>query len=131
MKRSGILNPQLAQVIASMGHTETLCIADSGLPIPPEVLRIDLALTAGVPGFLQTLEAVLRELQVERAVVAQELLDQNPALYAEIRRRVGDTPVDAVPHEEFKRLVRSARAVVRTGEQTPYANVLLQSGVTF
>ncbi len=63
MKRSGILNPQLAQVVASMGHTELLCIADSGLPIPPEVLRIDLALAAGVPGFLQTLDAVLSELQ--------------------------------------------------------------------
>ncbi len=63
MKRSGILNPQLAQVVASMGHTELLCIADSGLPIPPEVLRIDLALAAGAPGFLQTLDAVLNELQ--------------------------------------------------------------------
>jgi len=131
MKRSGILNPALLHVIASMGHTDTLCIADSGLPVPADVPRIDLALVAGVPGFLQTVEAVLGELQVERVVVASELPARSPRIYEGVKRLVGALPVETVPHEEFKRLLPRVRAVVRTGEQTPYANIILQSGVAF
>jgi D-ribose pyranase len=39
--------------------------------------------------------------------------------------------VTAIPHEEFKARTAAARAVVRTGEFTPYANVILIAGVTF
>ena len=33
MKKSGILNQPISAVIAGMGHTDTLVIADAGLPI--------------------------------------------------------------------------------------------------
>ena len=36
-----------------------------------------------------------------------------------------------VSHEEFKRRSATARAVVRTGECTPYANIMLIAGVAF
>jgi len=36
-----------------------------------------------------------------------------------------------VSHDELKRLSHRARAVVRTGECTPYANLMLVAGVTF
>jgi len=39
--------------------------------------------------------------------------------------------VELVSHEELKRLSQKAAAVVRTGEFTPYANVILYSGVVF
>ena len=131
MKKSGILHPDLSQVIASMGHTDRLAIADAGLPIPDDVPRIDLALVAGVPGFLQTVQAVLGELQVERAVIAEEMRARSPAVLDGVQRLLGKVPIDRVSHEEFKRLLHEVRAVVRTGEQTPYANIILQSGVTF
>jgi len=131
MKKSGILNPDLMQVIASMGHTDRLAIADAGLPIPDDVPRIDLALVAGVPPFLKTLEAVLGELQVERAVIAEEMRARSPIIDEGVQRLLGKTPIDRVSHEEFKQLLHGVRAVVRTGEQTPYANIILQSGVTF
>lgn len=131
MKKSGILNPDLLSVIGKMGHTDRLVIADSGLPIPPGVRRIDLALVAGVPTFLQALEAVLAELQVEAAVVAEEMAARSPQVYSATQRLLGAIRLDRVPHESFKALLPGVRAVVRTGEQTPYANVILQSGVTF
>lgn len=131
MKKGGILNPQLLLVIASMGHTDTLVIADSGLPIPADVLRIDLTLVAGVPPFLQTLEAVLKELQVEGAVVADEMIRRSPDLYRAVRRVLDGIPLETIAHDVLKSMLPRARAVIRTGEQTPYANIILRSGVVF
>lgn len=128
---SGLLNGRLTAVLTELGHTDTLVIADAGLPIPPGVERIDLALVPSVRGFLQTLEAVLAELAVESAIMAAEMADRSPELSRNARRLLGDRPVRVVAHEDFKRLTTSARAVVRTGECTPYANVLLVAGVPF
>lgn len=131
MKKSGMLNAELLRVIASMGHTDLLAIADSGLPIPPPVPRIDLALTAGVPSFMQALYAVLAELQVEAATIAQEMRQRSPGLYQAVQQALGTIPMTHVSHEQFKTMLPRVRAVVRTGEQTPYANIIVQSGVTF
>jgi D-ribose pyranase len=138
MKRGGILHPGLSRVIASLGHGDTLVIADAGLPIPAGVERVDLGFAPGKPGFLEVLEAVLGEMEVERAVVAAELATAAPAAFAERLRqrlaalpRVGAQGPEVVPHAELKRRSAAARAVVRTGEFTPYANVILASGVVF
>lgn len=131
MKKGGILNAELVRVIALMGHTDLLAIADSGLPIPPAVPRIDLALVAGVPSFMQGLVAVLAELQVESATVAEEMRQRSPALYHAARQALGTIPLTHISHDQLKALLLRVRAVVRTGEQTPYANILLHSGVTF
>ncbi len=134
MKKIGILNSGISRVIADMGHLDQLVIADAGLPIPMETEKIDLALTEGVPTLLQTLQAVLTELQVEEVIVAEEFQTATPAskaMFEEIKRIIGDIPVNFVTHEDFKDLLPSSRAVVRTGEFTPYANIILISGVTF
>ena len=131
MKKQGILNPPLSRVIAELGHTDALVIADAGLPIPADVERIDLALTGGIPSFMDVLNAVLGEMQVERAVIAQEMPTKSPQLYSQIGTTVKNCPIGEVPHEEFKRLTAQARAIVRTGEFTPYANIILYSGVVF
>ena len=131
MKKTGLLNQPLSEVIAGLGHTDTLVVADAGLPIPAETRRIDLALTKGVPAFLDTLGAVLGEMQVERAIVAEEMLDVSPGIYDAIVDLLGDVPIETVTHLVFKEQTRSARAVVRTGEFTPYANVILVAGVVF
>ncbi len=131
MKKSKLLNQSLSAVIAGMGHMDELVIADAGLPIPMTTRRIDLALTQDVPRFHDTLRIILTELQVERAIVAQEMLDVSPQLYEAIEDLFGEIPIDKVPHEEFKRRTQSAVAVVRTGEFTPYANIILVAGVVF
>ncbi len=131
MKKTGILNQPISSVIAGLGHMDTLVIADAGLPIPPETRRIDLALTEGIPTFLDTLRVVLTEMQVEQAVVAEEMLEVSPKVYEAVKELLGDVPIEAVTHLIFKEQTRSARAVVRTGEFTPYANVILVAGVVF
>ena len=131
MKKIGTINQPISSVIAGLGHTDTLVIADAGLPIPAETLRIDLALTKNIPTFLDTLRAVLAEMQVERAIVAEEMLDVSPQVYEAIKEMLGDVPIETVTHLIFKERTRSARAVIRTGEFTPYANVILAAGVVF
>jgi D-ribose pyranase len=42
-----------------------------------------------------------------------------------------DVPLTTVSHDIFKHRCRTARAIVRTGEFTPYANVMLFAGVVF
>ena len=131
MKLGGVLNYQLSMVIAEMGHTDSLVVADAGLPVPLEVDRIDLAVSPGVPSFLQVLEAVATELRVDEIVVASESFEANPAALQAIERCFPGVPIHSTPHDEFKQLTLDARAIVRTGECTPYANVILRSGVIF
>ncbi|HET9659646.1 MAG TPA: D-ribose pyranase [Thermomicrobiales bacterium] len=131
MKLGGVLNHRLSMVIAEMGHTDGLTIADAGLPVPLAVERIDLAVSPGVPSFAQVLEAVAKELRVEEIMIGREAFDRNPELLRTIERCFPNVPVASIPHEEFKALTRDTRAVVRTGECTPYANCILRSGVTF
>lgn len=131
MKKIGTINQPLSAVIAGMGHGDMLVIADCGLPIPAEVPRIDLALTAGIPGFLQTLAVIQEELQVESAVIATEMTQNSPGLYTKLMPMLAGIEVAEINHEQFKELTQRAVAVVRTGECTPYANIILKSGVVF
>jgi D-ribose pyranase len=131
VKKTGVLNQPISSIIAGLGHMDTLVIADAGLPIPPETQRIDLALSEGIPGFLDTLRVVLTEMQVEGAIVAEEMLQTSPDIYEAIKELLGDVPIEIETHLIFKEQTRSARAVIRTGEFTPYANIILVAGVVF
>jgi D-ribose pyranase len=131
MKKTGVINAPISTVIAELGHLDTLTIADAGLPVPKEVRRIDIALMKGIPGFIDTLRVVLAEMQVEKVIVADEMKKISPDILAHIQEILGDIPVDFVPHQLFKELTRSSRAIIRTGEFTPYANIILVSGVVF
>lgn len=134
MKKIGTLNSRLSLAIAEMGHMDTLAIADAGLPIPNETDRIDLALMRGVPGFLQTMETVLEELEVEEVFLAEEIKTASSSstrLYDQLKDIFKDVPITFISHETFKQKLSACRAVVRTGECTPYANIILSSGVKF
>lgn len=131
MKKTGVINAPISTVIAELGHRDTLTIADAGLPIPKEVHRIDLALAKGIPGFIDTLRVILSEMQVEEVIVADEMKQISPSILTDVQKLISDIPVDFVPHQRFKELTKSSRAIIRTGEFTPYANILLVSGVVF
>jgi D-ribose pyranase len=131
MKKTTLLQSDLSYIIATLGHLDTLVIADAGLPIPGGTVRIDLALTQGVPGAAQTLKVVLEEMEVERVILAEEVKDRNPGFLADVQELLPGIPVEFVTHSEFKTRTADARAVVRTGEFAPYANVILVSGVVF
>jgi len=131
MKQIGLLNQPLSHLIAGMGHLDELCIADAGLPIPSGVARVDLAIVRNLPPFLDVVRAILAELRIEGAVIAEEMSQRSPDTEKALRAILGDTNVQAIPHEAFKARTRQSVAVVRTGEFTPYANVILIAGVVF
>ena len=132
MKRNGILNSEISRVLSYMGHTDRIAIGDCGLPIPDEVERIDLALTFGEPRFLHVLELVLQDMKVEKIVLAEEIKEQNPDVLHGIEQLfAGSVEVEFVSHTALKAATRDCKAVIRTGETTPYANIILQSGCIF
>jgi D-ribose pyranase len=132
MKKTMLLHAELSRVIAAMGHRDVLVIGDAGLPIPPGVSVVDLALRPGVPGFLETLEAVLSELHVEEAVIDDELESVSPAMHRDFHAAwPAGVPLRSVPHASLQAMARDAKAVVRTGECTAYSNVVLFGGVIF
>jgi len=131
MKKSGHLNRDISRVLASMGHTDSSVIADCGLPILHGVECIDVSLRLGDPPFLHVLDTVLADLKVERAVFASESKEHNAAVASRASSMADELQVEFVPHEKLKDLTRHARAVIRTGEATPFANVILYSGVIF
>lgn len=128
MKKQGILNRELAGIFAKMGHTDQLVIADCGLPIPDGVRCIDLSYTLGKPTFLDIVEAVTIDFQVEKAIVATELPKHNEPIHQELDDKFELTYIS---HEELKEVSKQAKVIIRTGEATPYANIVLQSGVIF
>ena len=128
MKKIGIINAPISTVIAHLEHSDMLTVADAGLPFPATTQRIDLALKPGVPGFLETIEAVLTEMFVERAYVSEDILAKSPHIYAGIQKLLGEVQIETLPHLEFKKLTGSSKAIIRTAEFTPFANVILVAG---
>lgn len=139
MKKNRLINSELSYVVAKLGHFDTVVVADAGLPIPSSVQRIDLALCKGVPSFMDTVQALFSEMEVQSVVLAEEFKAASPVLHSEFVAYVAslaasrnrDIPVLYVKHEDFKKGTETSAAVVRTGEFTPYANVILESGVVF
>jgi len=139
MKKGTLLNSEISYVISKMGHTNTLTIGDCGLPVPEGVQRIDLAVIKGLPEFIPVLKAVLNELSVEKIILAEEIKDKSTDILYNILEIINLTEIEEnkkidveyVPHEEFKEKTRSSKAIIRTGEYKPFANIILVSGVTF
>ncbi|OCA85917.1 D-ribose pyranase [Bacillus sp. FJAT-27225] len=131
MKRHGILNSHIAKVLTDLGHTDFIVIADAGLPIPEGVAKIDLALLPGQPSFQEVVDAVSDDMVIEKCVIASEIEAHNPQVNDYLTGKFADIDVERVTHEDFKQLTKNAKAVIRTGEITPYANCILQSGVFF
>ncbi|PSW74229.1 D-ribose pyranase [Photobacterium sp. GB-50] len=139
MKKSTLINSELSYLVATLGHTDEITLCDAGLPIPDHVQRIDLALTHGVPSFLETVRVMLSEMQIEGVIMAEEFAQVSPEHYQvllvelELEQAKTDKKIHIqyVTHEQFKQRTEQSRAIVRTGECTPYANVIFQSGVVF
>ncbi|MBB3126296.1 D-ribose pyranase [Paenibacillus rhizosphaerae] len=131
MKKHGMLNSHIAKVLADLGHTDTIVVADVGLPIPEGVTKIDLALKLGNPSFEEVVSSIAEDMEIEKVIVAAEMKTDNPEAQAYIDHTFADRPIEDVPHEQFKALTRTAKAVIRTGEAKPFANCILQSGVHF
>ena len=135
MKKTGILNSDISRVLSYMGHTDTIAVGDCGLPVPEETERIDLASREGQPSFMDVLETVSADMNIEKIVLAEEIRADNPVVLERILALCEKLPkqcqVEYISHEELKLQLKTCRAVIRTGEATPYSNIILQSGCRF
>ncbi|WP_283573127.1 D-ribose pyranase [Ligilactobacillus aviarius] len=131
MKKTKVINSDMSRVIAQMGRFDKLAIGDAGMPVPAGTEKIDLAVTKGIPSFMDVLNNVLEELEVQRIFLAEEIKTQNPAMLENIKKRLPDIPIVFIPHDEMKKDLSDCKAFIRTGEMTPYSNIMLESGVVF
>ncbi|MDV6378761.1 D-ribose pyranase [Sporosarcina sp. GW1-11] len=129
MKKHGMINREIASVLARMGHTDQLTIADCGLPIPEGVPCIDLSYMLGKPSFTEVLFELLKDFEAEKLYIASAVKTENPTVYHDMKQL--ECPIEEVTHEQLKEMTKRSKVIIRTGEATPYANVILQSGVIF
>jgi D-ribose pyranase len=129
MFNTKILNPDLLSLLARVRHTNALVIADRGFPFWPQIQTVDISLMDDVPTVLQVLEAVRTDFHAVQAYMASEFLQHNSAATGErFARALRGVPVLHEPHVEFKQRVPGAIGLIRTGDTTQYANLILVSG---
>lgn len=128
MLRSGVLNPHILSLLARVRHTNTLVIADRGFPSWPQLETIDLSLTDDVPTVLQVLAAIRGHCVFGRIFMAEEFSANNSSERLDaFTRGLQGVPVIHERHIEFKKRVPHALGLIRTGDTTQYANLILES----
>jgi D-ribose pyranase len=129
MLTTKLVNPHLLSLLGRVRHTNSLVIADRGFPFWTDFEVVDISLVDDVPTVLQVLDAVRATFRPAAAFMAKEFLDQNSS---ETRRSFEEVlqgvPTQYEPHVEFKHRVPKAIGLIRTGDTTQYANVILVSG---
>ena len=128
MLRTGILNPAINSLISRVRHTNTVVIADRGFPFWPRIETVDISLVDDVPRVLDVLRAIRANFVIGRVFMAEEFLAVNGnGERAKLEREISGVPFVFEPHIEFKKRVPDAIGLVRTGDTTPYANMILES----
>lgn len=128
MLKTGILNPKINSLLSRVRHTNTLVIADRGFPFWPTIETVDISLVDDVPTVLAVLRALRPNFQVGKAWMAREFLEHNTGkTRAMFARALDGIKLKHEPHAEFKKRVPSAIGLIRTGDTTQYANIILES----
>ncbi|KRK08302.1 ribose ABC superfamily ATP binding cassette transporter, membrane protein [Lactobacillus pasteurii DSM 23907 = CRBIP 24.76] len=117
--------------MADMGHMDLLGVGDAGTPVPKGTVKIDLAVKKDLPSFIDVLTEVLTELEVQKVYIAEEIKTQNPEQLENIKKVLPNVEIEFITHAELKLRLKDSKAFIRTGEETPYSNVILESGVVF
>ncbi|HPZ74972.1 MAG TPA: D-ribose pyranase [Defluviitoga sp.] len=131
MKKTGIFNSKISAFIASLGHKDIISVVDMGYPIPKGIEYADIVLDKGKPGFLETIEVLLKELAVEKVVIAEEMEHKNINNYNGVIKLFQGLEIVKIPHENFKEKAKMSKYFIRTGECTSFSNIMLISGVIF
>ncbi|MFO1488675.1 MAG: RbsD/FucU family protein [Verrucomicrobiota bacterium] len=128
MLKTGILNPHILSLLARVRHTNTLVISDRGFPFWPQIETVDISLVDDLPTVLQTLTALRPSFVIGKAWMAQEFLKANDAkTRASFASALKGVQLTHEPHVEFKKRVPHAIGLIRTGDTTQYANMILES----
>ena len=129
MLKTGILNPSINSLIARVRHTNLLVISDRGFPFWPMIETVDISLVDDVPTVLQVLDALRANFSIGQITMAEEFTQENSqATQEEFAKAMEGIPVSFEPHEEvFKKRVPGAIGLIRTGDTTQYANLIIES----
>jgi len=132
MLKTGIFHPQLLRILGEIRHKDLLVIGDAGLPIPKGVERVDLGWKQGSPGYLEVLEEIAKVLVIEEALFATEALEVSPDFHKQALKLLPEgAPVNYVPHAQLKEISADAKAIILTGEFTPYTNIVITAGCAY
>lgn len=126
MKEHGILNSEISKRLSDLGHTDLIAVGDCGLPIDSDK-KIDLVLKLGEPKFIDVLEVLLEDFGCEHYILASEIKEKNPDQEAAIKDLLEGVSNEYISHEDFKKKLDDVKFVIRTGENTPYSNIILRS----
>ncbi len=125
---TGILNPAINSLLSRVRHTNLLVIADRGFPYWPQIETVDISLVDDVPTVLAVLAAIRPNFKIGQIIMAKEFLAENSRkTRTDFERAGGGVPVVFEPHVEFKQRVPHAIGLIRTGDTTQYANMILVS----
>lgn len=128
MKETGLLNIEISDAIAHLGHMDELIICDAGFPISVGIRTVDVSLKANQPTTLEVLTEILQHFSVEKIVLAEETQTHSPTMYARLTSQFDKSVVvETMLHTLLKQRSRGVKAIVRTGDFTAYSNILLVS----
>jgi D-ribose pyranase len=129
MINSGILNPRLLALLARVRHTNALVISDRGFPFWPEIETVDVSVVDDLPTVLQLIAAVRANHNFTQAFMAKEFKANNSAAtLGKFAKSLAGVPTQFEAHVDFKKRVPHAIGLIRTGDTTQYANLILISG---
>ena len=130
-----IIPPDLLKILCQMGHGDEIVIADGNFPSASVGKRV-VYLSGN--GTTEVLDAVLKLLPLDAYEKPMYLMEVVPGddvktpiweEYKEIAARDTDADFEHLERFEFYERAKEAYAVIATGEQALYANVLLKKGV--
>jgi D-ribose pyranase len=125
---TGILNPQINDLLSRVRHTNTLVISDRGFPFWPQIETVDISLMDDVPSVMQVLAAIRPNFKIGKAWMAREFLENNTQkVRDQFAQGLQGIPLAHEAHVEFKKRVPLAIGLIRTGDTIQYANMILES----
>ena len=131
MIQTGILNPHVLDLIARIRHTNTLVISDWAFPYWPEIETVDISLTHNIPTVLDVLNVLKQNFKIGKIWQAEEFLATNSVesikAFDDSFAEIPNVSVSRLAHNDFKKMVPSAIGLIRTGDATPYGNIILES----
>lgn len=137
MNTQGLLNAPLSHIIATLSPVEYLTLINAQLAVPssPVPEQIDLSVSPGIPNLMHVVRAIAEEMPINKVIVTQSFAQDAHPLYQELvsflqqlsEQQHHTVDFVQVSDEEFRQMAKMSRAIVRTGESVPFANVIVQS----
>lgn len=133
-----VLGPELLKVLRSMGHSDELVIADANHPAETNAQRLIRMEGMSATRVLEAVVSVLPlDTYVDCPVYTMRVVDAPdsvPEIVKEFRHIISNASdaeitFGALERFDFYARVRTAFAVVATGERRLYGNIILKKGV--